>query len=93
LKVYDESEYSSCPFCSGDEVDDAMETSNDSFEQPWTGSCADCDGTGRVECNVCEGESEVNGEVCPACNGDGDMACPDCDGTGEATYHMGEKIK
>lgn len=65
---------------------------NVEYEEPWTGPCADCDGTGRVECNVCEGEGEYNSEVCPACNGDGGMVCPDCDGTGQATYQNGKKI-
>jgi len=59
------------------------------YEAPWTGPCADCDGIGRIECDVCEGEGS---EACMACNGEGDMECPDCDGSGEATYHMGKKV-
>jgi len=69
-----------------------MKKNEDFYEEPWTGSCADCDGTGRVECDVCEGEGEYNSKVCMACNGDGGMECPDCGGSGEATYHMGQKI-
>ncbi|XMB85483.1 hypothetical protein RJG79_08635 [Mycoplasmatota bacterium WC44] len=81
LKVYDESEYTSCPFCqNGDK---------NSNEDSWTGPCADCDGSGRVECNVCEGEGEFNSEICTTCNGDGGMECPDCNGSGEATYYKG----
>jgi len=87
LKVYDESEYTHCPYC--DDDDELEELSED---EPWTDPCADCDGTGRTECNECEGEGEVDGEICSVCNGEGDMECPDCDGLGEATYHMGKKI-
>jgi len=43
-----------------------MKTNEEYYEEPWTGPCADCDGTGRTECDVCEGEGEVNGEVCQA---------------------------
>lgn len=84
LKVYDESDHARCPFCNDNEAD--------SYVEPITGSCADCDGTGRIECNVCEGDGESKSEVCMPCNGDGGMECPDCHGSGEATYHIGKKI-
>jgi len=69
-----------------------MKTTDECYDEPYTGTCPDCEGTGRVECDVCEGEGGTDTEVCAACNGDGGMICPECDGAGEATYHMGQKI-
>ncbi len=89
-KIYDESEYASCPYCNGEEFCDDID--EDSSEEVWTGPCAECDGTGRIECDVCEGEGEYNSEVCTSCNGEGDMECPYCGGTGEATYKEGRMI-
>lgn len=66
---------------------------NEDPEAPWTGTCADCDGSGRVECYLCEGEGSYNSEICSNCIGDGGMECPDCNGLGVATYQMGKKIK
>lgn len=63
----------------------------DLSKSTWTGPCADCDGAGRVYCDVCDGEGGDTSEVCTACNGDGGMDCPECEGSGEATYHMGKK--
>lgn len=69
LKIYDESEYVSCPYCNeNDEVN---------YEESFNGVCPECEGSGRVECDVCEGEGGDEFEVCSACNGDGGMVCPD----------------
>ncbi len=69
-KVYDESEYASCPDCHGDE---------DSCQ----GICPESEGSGTVYCDICDGEGEVDSKICYKCDGDGGMDCPDCDGTGE----------
>ncbi len=66
---------------------------DDSFEETWTGTCANCDGSGRIECPVCEGEGGDDTKVCYYCDGDGGVECPECDGEGEATYHMGQLVK
>ena len=65
LKVYDESEFTHCPYC-----DDG----------PKTASCPECFGSGSVECWNCEGEGidEDTGESCTECNGTGDLVCGDC---------------
>ena len=46
LKVYDESEYTQCPFCDEEENDE--------------GDCPECNGTRKEECYVCEGERVTN---------------------------------
>ena len=91
LKVYDESEYAKCPFCAGDEGSYFLDEENGD-DTPQRSECADCDGSGRMECDLCEGEGEINSATCTKCNGDGGMECYECNGTGYATYHNGVKI-
>jgi hypothetical protein len=86
-KVYDESEYADCPYC-----EDGVEVDEFDENEPQTCTCAECDGTGRIECYKCEGESGDDSDVCSACNGDGGEECPDCGGSGEVTIHMGKII-
>ena len=67
LKVYDESEYTQCPFCDEEENDE--------------GDCPECNGTRKEECYVCEGEGadpDDPDEVCPECKGTGEIDCAEC---------------
>ena len=74
LKVYDESEDVTCPFCLDDE------RSNSFTDQ----SCEVCYGEGIEECTECNGEGIIDytGEKCLGCNGTGERDCLDCNGTG-----------
>jgi len=55
------------------------------------GSCSECGGSGRIECENCDGEGtrecytcDGNGRVeCDDCNGEGKEECNICDGDGE----------
>jgi DnaJ-class molecular chaperone len=69
-----------------------MKKNENFYEEPWTGPCAECDGTGSIECDLCEGKGEYKSKVCPACNGEEYIECPDCGGSGKATYQMGQKV-
>lgn len=62
-------------------------------DEIWTGACAECDGTGKVECPHCEGDGGDDNEICFYCNGEGSVECSDCNGEGEATYCNGQLLK
>jgi len=91
MRVYDESEYAKCPFCTDGRSSD-LSTEENGDDLPWTSVCAECDGSGRMECNHCEGDGEINSTTCPKCNGDGGIECNECSGTGFVTYYKGKKI-
>ena len=70
-----------------------MRKNEDYFEDTFTGTCPECEGSGEMECPVCEGVGGDDTSVCCNCNGSGGVVCTECDGTGEATYHMGQLVK
>ena len=49
------------------------------------GSCSECGGNGRVDCDNCDGDGN---RECYECDGRGSVDCDDCDGEGEEECHV-----
>lgn len=71
------------------------EESPDAPADPSAGGCRNCQGGGRISCELCSGtgfwralasndpNQRYKGVVCPECEGSGRLTCPVCLGTGE----------
>lgn len=61
-------------------------------------TCANCEGTGRINCEHCGGSgrepySSLLDEDCRECYGTGQTACPECDGTGFLRAEVPDRFK
>lgn len=77
-------------------VPDASQTMlSTSSSQGSDGGCRNCQGTGKITCELCTGtgfwralsgnnpNQRYKGVICPECEGVGRLSCPVCLGTGE----------